>query len=201
VRARLAVATTLLLAVAAPVAADPLRVRDQNPLLRGIYLPLPAPTAADGDGWQLTTGVQWSNTVNIDVAPGEQLVVDAETVELEFGVTRALGAWRFRAGVPVIWRGAGVLDSFIDSWHDVFGLPEGSRPRVPKDAYDVRYERAGRPTVVVRTAPRSATCTWKRAACSLPANAVNSSAGSARSCRPAASRRAPATAPSTSPAG
>lgn len=151
-RARLSAASALLLAaVTAPAAAadDPLRVRDQNPLLRGIYLPLPAPTMAEGDGWQVTTGVHWSNTANIDVAPNEQLVVDAEAVELEFGVARAAGAWRFRAGVPVIWRGAGTLDSFIDSWHDFFGLPEGNRPNLPKDAYDVRYARAGRPTVVV----------------------------------------------------
>jgi hypothetical protein len=150
--ARLSLAGALLLAVSAmPAAAadDPLRVRDQNPLIRGIYLPLPAPSAAEADGWQVMAGVQWSNTVNIDTAPDEQLIVDAETVELELGVTRTAGAWRFRAGLPVIWRGAGTLDSFIDSWHDIFGLPEGSRPKVPKDAYDVRYARAGRPTVIV----------------------------------------------------
>jgi hypothetical protein len=139
-----------LAAFATPAAADePLRVRDQNPLIRGIYLPLPAPTGAVAEGWQVTTGVQWTNTVNIDVAPDEQLFVDAESVELDLGVTRSAGEWRLRAGLPLVWRGAGTLDGFIDSWHDLFGLPDGNRPQVPRNQYDVRYSRAGRGTVVV----------------------------------------------------
>jgi hypothetical protein len=145
-----ALAALVVLAPPARAADDPLRVRDQNPLIRGIYLPLPAPMVGEGDGWLVTTGVQWSNTVNIELEPGEQLYVDAETVELDLGVARAAGAWRFRAGLPVIWRGAGTLDSFIDTWHDVFGLPDGNRPLVPKNDYDVRYARAGRSTVVVQ---------------------------------------------------
>jgi hypothetical protein len=148
--ASFALALTLASSISTAGAADdPLRVRDQNPLIRGIYLPLPAPSAAAADGWLVTTGVQWSNTVNVDVAPDEQLFVDAETVELDLAVARSTGAWRFRAGLPVIWRGAGTLDGFIDSWHDLFGLPEGNRPQVPKNRYDVRYSRAGRGTVVV----------------------------------------------------
>jgi hypothetical protein len=137
--------------VAAPVAVgDPLPVRDQNPLVRGVYLPLPSQVAGDVAGWQLSTGLQWSNTVNLDTSARESLVVDEESAELDLAIARNYGAWRFRAGLPVTWRGAGSLDGFIDSWHRFFGLPRGDRPLLAKNAYDVRYARTGRPTVVVR---------------------------------------------------
>lgn len=137
--------------VAATVAiGDPLPVRDQNPLVRGVYLPLPSQVSGDVGGWQLATGLQWSNTVNIDRSARETLVVDGETAELDLAIARSHGAWRFRAGLPVTWRGAGSLDGFIDSWHRFFGLPRGDRPLLAKNSYDVRYSRTGGPTVVVR---------------------------------------------------
>jgi hypothetical protein len=41
----------------------------------------------------------------------------------------------------VPWRhiGAGSLDSFIDNWHDFFGLPEGARPVLPNDEMHIYY--------------------------------------------------------------
>lgn len=131
-------------------ADDPLPVRDQNPLVRGAYLPLPSQVAGDVSGWQFATGLQWSNTVNIDTSAREALVVDEETVELDLALARSAGAWRFRAGLPVTWRGAGGLDGFIDGWHRFFGLPRGDRPTRAKNDYDVSYARTGRPTVVIR---------------------------------------------------
>jgi hypothetical protein len=128
--------------------ADPLLVRDQNPLVRGVYLPLPV-SAGGNDGLRYSAALQWSNTANADVSPRERLTVDAETLELDLGVEGQRGAWRFRAGLPVIRRSAGVLDSFISSWHDTFGLPDGDRPALPKDAYRIRYERSGRATLDV----------------------------------------------------
>jgi hypothetical protein len=146
----LLVAVLALGASNAFAADDPLAVRDQNPLVRGVYLPLPSQIAGDVAGWQFATGLQWTNTVNVDANARETLVVDGESVELDLAVARATGAWRFRAGLPVTWRGAGTLDGFIDGWHDFFGLPDGDRPRFAKNGFDVRYARAGRPTVVVR---------------------------------------------------
>jgi hypothetical protein len=139
-----------LAASAAFAADDPLPVRDQNPLVRGVYLPLPSQVAGDVAGWQFATGLQWSNTVNVDANARETLVVDGEAAELDLAVARAAGAWRFRAGLPVTWRGGGVLDGFIDGWHGFFGLPKGDRPLFAKNRFDIRYARAGRPAVVVR---------------------------------------------------
>jgi hypothetical protein len=148
----------MALALAGPAAAAgdadreataPLAVRDQNPLLRGVYLPMPGRLPAAGEGWRLETGLQWSNTVNVDAGPGERLVVDAEAAELDLALTRSAGPWRLRAQLPVTYRGAGVLDGFIDGWHRFFGLPKGDRPLFPRNSYTLEYARTGGPAFAV----------------------------------------------------
>lgn len=135
-------------ALAGPAAAQLLPVRDQNPLLRGAYLPLPAALEAAADGqWAGAAGIEWSNTVNLGDTPTEQMVVDEETVEADLSLSRGFGAWQVRATLPVIHRSAGVLDRFIDDWHGFFGLPRGERPGRPRNAYAIDYQRAGQPAV------------------------------------------------------
>jgi hypothetical protein len=129
---------------AARAAAQMLPVRDQNPLTRGAYLPLPAALDAASDGrYAIGAGVQWSNTVNLGQTAGEQMVVDEETVEADLSLSRGIGAWQLRATLPVIHRSAGVLDSFIEGWHRFFGLPQGDRPGRPRNVYEISYQRAG----------------------------------------------------------
>jgi hypothetical protein len=141
---------TLILALAgallpaARAAAQMLPVRDQNPLTRGAYLPLPAALDAATDGrYGFAAGVQWSNTVNLGQNANEQMVVDEETVEADLTLSRGVGDWQLRATLPVINRSAGVLDGFIDGWHRFFGLPRGDRPTRPRNLYAIGYQRAG----------------------------------------------------------
>ena len=134
----------ILILCALPAEAQMLPVRDQNPLTRAAYLPLPAALGAVADGeTAFAAGVQWSNTVNLGQTPGERMIVDEETVETDLTLTRGVGDWQLRATLPVIHRGAGILDGFIDGWHRFFGLPRGDRPSVPKNAYQVLYQRSG----------------------------------------------------------
>ncbi len=123
--------------------ADSLPIRDQNPLLRGAYLPVPAPARLSDDGWSLASSLQWSNTVNLGSTRRKFLRVDEETAELDLTVARDAGPWRMRATLPVIRRSSGVLDGFIDSWHRFFGLPQGDRPVRPRNAYALDYGFAG----------------------------------------------------------
>lgn len=46
--------------------------------------------------------------------------------------------------LPYVWHSAGVLDRFIDGWHQTFGLPEGIRDERPRDAleFDLRNQGA-----------------------------------------------------------
>jgi hypothetical protein len=143
---------TLILALglgAAPAArAQLLPVRDQNPLVRGAYLPLPAALAAPADGaLAVAANLQWSNTVNLAATPAESMTVDEETLETDLTLAGGLRGWTWRATLPVIHRGAGVLDGFIDGWHRFFGLPRGDRPSRPRNAYAIDYQRSGQPAV------------------------------------------------------
>lgn len=72
------------------------------------------------------------------------LIVDAETRELRFSLTRGLAnGFAFRVELPYRQTSAGSLDGFIDNWHDIFGLPEGARPTLPRDALQISYSRDG----------------------------------------------------------
>lgn len=137
----------LLFATAA--IADSLAIRDQNPLARAAYLPLAAAAPGRGEGWQVDAGLLWSNTVNLGATPREQLLVDEETAELDLAIARDIGGWRLRATLPLMHRGPGVLDGFIDGWHRFFGLPQGDRPNRPRKAYAIDYRRAGLAPVTV----------------------------------------------------
>ena len=144
-RAALTLAAAITLAQ--PAAGEPLAVRDQNPLIRGAYLPLPAPAAAAEGGWAYAASLEWSNTLNLETTAREQLLIDEETAELDLSAARSVGPWRLRAMLPVITRGGGVLDGFIDAWHGWFGLPRGDRPLRARNLYAIEYSRAGGPAL------------------------------------------------------
>ena len=147
----------LLLPTAALADPDFLSVRDQNPLIRFAYLPLPMTAGTAGEELSLSAGIEWSNTVNVQANAREALTVDEETLELDLTLARALGPWRFRATLPVMNRSGGVLDAAIDGWHRFFGLPQGARPDRPRYSYVVSYTNSAGVSVA-RSASRKPGC-------------------------------------------
>ena len=138
-RRRAALLPTLMLPAAALADGGLMSVSDQNPLIRGAYLPLPPLAGEPAAGWGIAAGLQWSNTVNVESSATEQLTVDEETAELDLELSRALDAWRFRAWLPVLHRDGGLLDAPIEDWHRFWGLPRGDRPLRPRNAYLISY--------------------------------------------------------------
>ncbi|HSN71153.1 MAG TPA: DUF3187 family protein [Steroidobacteraceae bacterium] len=138
------IACILPLLIAPPIiCADPIVTRDQNPFLTGFGIPLPFPARlSDRPRSEVQLTMDWSNSGTIQLADGEELVADVETRALN-----ALLLHRFENGlavrvrVPWIYRGAGILDSFIEDWHDALGMPQGSRRRLPRDAVLIGYAR------------------------------------------------------------
>lgn len=125
-------------------AVTPFPVTDQNPLTRGFYHPLPTAARWDstdaGDQMLLTV----ANTTNMNRSGSERLLVDAESLELRFLWSEDLDSnWRVRASMPIVHYGGGVLDPLISGFHKTFGLPQGSRPRRPDDAFAIEYSRPG----------------------------------------------------------
>lgn len=117
--------------------------RDQNPLLRGFYLPLPSDAQA-GAAVTLSATLLVSNTLNVERTAHENLFVDGESTALDLSYENALlRHWRYRLSVPIVHDSGGVLDSVIDTWHEMLGFSRGFRPFYPKRQIDYAYSGQG----------------------------------------------------------
>ena len=118
-------------------------VRDENPLIRGFYLPLPSDSRlTDGPGMSATLAI--SNTLNVESRPQESLLVDGESDVLTLTYEDSVGqSWRYRFTAPLIHDSGGFLDSAISSWHRLFGFPQGFRPFYPKNEIVYAYSGHG----------------------------------------------------------
>lgn len=134
----------LLVATGGAADAEPFAVRDQNPFLAGFGLPsaMPARIASDDRSWSGGLDVSWGSTALVQQSASESLVVDAETREARLTLQKPLSdRLALQLQLPYRYTGAGTLDSFIDSWHDTFGLPDGARSQLPSDAINITYAR------------------------------------------------------------
>jgi hypothetical protein len=133
-------AAAVCFAAAAPAPADEFfSIRDENPLVRGYYLPLPSDSrAAAGAGFSATLAL--SNTTNVDQYGNEHDLIDGESAAFRFTYENALSAsWHYRLTVPVIRDSGGFLDTLIEDWHRWFGFEQGYRPYYPKNQLDYSY--------------------------------------------------------------
>jgi hypothetical protein len=120
-------------------------VRDENPLIRGFYLPLPSDSRLT-DGQSLSATVSLMNTLNVENRPHESVLVDGESDDLRLSYENTVwDSWRYRFTVPIIRDSGGFLDSTIDRWHRWFGFSSGNRPFYPKN--EIVYSYAGRGNV------------------------------------------------------
>ena len=128
--------------------------RDQNPLLRGFYLPLPSDARRDA-GAAFSATLLVSNTFNVESNSQESLRVDGESAALDLTYENSLSQrWRFRFTLPIIHDSGGVLDSVIDAWHEAFGLARGNRPFYPKKQINYFYS-GGAASIDLRSAQTS----------------------------------------------
>ena len=123
----------------------PFLVRDQNPLLAGFGLPTAMPTRLPLKSLSGGIDLSWGSTALVQEQGNETLLVDAETREarltLQGSFTSTRIGWQLQ--LPYRYTGGGNLDSFIDSWHDTLGLPDGARSGLPSDQIGIAYTRAG----------------------------------------------------------
>lgn len=101
--------------------------------LHGLPATRSASLAAQGEiAWQLETAI--ANHFTSSIEGNEAVVIDGETYRLRatlsYGLTERLEA---TLTVPYVKHEGGSLDSFIENWHDLFGLPNGGREDVPQD--------------------------------------------------------------------
>lgn len=142
IRVTFAVLAGALLATPQLAVADPLHNHDNGPLTG--YFGIPDSTEGSevlrpgANGWS-AFHITASHSISED-RDGESIVLDGETTRFEFVYRRGL-APGFELGVelPYVWHESGGLDSIIDSWHDMLGLPGGFRTGRPNDQLEYRY--------------------------------------------------------------
>ena len=132
--------------------AEPFLVRNQHPIvaLFGLPAPLPARLPAPGRGTAAAL-VNWSNFATTGTDGDLGYTLDGEVFETRLVVDHSLGA-RFALHGELAYRSlsAGSLDGAIDQWHDFFGLPSGSRTRLPDDQLLIEHRnRTATPLRVV----------------------------------------------------
>lgn len=140
-------APALIALLATTAHAEPFLTRNQNPLLALYGLPSPLPARLPPAGGGRVAGViNWGNTEKEDFSANGNYTLDAETVELRLHFDQALSE-RFALHAELPWRkvSEGSLDGFIDDWHGVFGLPGGSRRRLPEDQLLIEFVQDGTP--------------------------------------------------------
>ena len=139
--ARLALTAGVLALASAGADAEPFLTRNQHPLaaLYGLPAPLAARLPTAGAGYA-SLGLQWANFA-LDDARGEQAyTLDGEVFETRLRAGRAVGD-RFSVHAELAYRSlsGGTLDSAIESFHDMFGLPNGPRNDMPEDRLLIDY--------------------------------------------------------------
>lgn len=118
-------------------------LRDENPLTRSFYLPLPSDSRADA-GATFSATFLLTNTLNVEKDPHETLLVDGESDALNLAYEDSFAsAWHYRLTLPVIHDSGGFLDPVINTWHRWFGLPSGYRPYYPNNRIDYFYSGRG----------------------------------------------------------
>ncbi len=125
--------------------SEPFNVRNQNPFIIVYGLPGAAPT-------RLLTGGESSLQIQFDVSnhskgsetPQEHIVLDGESYRLALIYRRGLGdGWQASVELPVIGHRPGIMDNFIEGWHDTLGLSNSDREPWPKNRLLFSYSRNG----------------------------------------------------------
>jgi Protein of unknown function (DUF3187) len=113
--------------------AEPLRIRNLNPLVAIFGLPA-WDTVAPGNRLEATLEV--ANHYRLSQRGGALLILDGETVRTSLAFSHGFSSgWSLGVEVPYYRVGGGVLDDVIDDWHSTFNLPDGGRNNRPEDQF------------------------------------------------------------------
>ena len=124
----------------------PVEVRDEFiPAQLRLTLPATSPDLVGRGRWRVGLHVDWGNDFSFsqtgaaeDPASDRRFLVDGEhrTVSLaaRYGLSRNVDVG---IRVPVQWRGAGILDPFIDWFHEIFPSDDNDRPYFFQNKYRV----------------------------------------------------------------
>ncbi len=127
----------------------PLATRQQQPMALTLFAFRPRRAVTQPKG-ELGLGAQlaWSSIEeyrqNPPFAPSEYVVFDGETVRTTLRARYGIGERTdLEVELPLLYASSGMLDSFIEAWHDFFSLPGGSRELYESDSYEMSVRQGG----------------------------------------------------------
>lgn len=142
---RYTIGAFLCLLVLSSASAEPFNTQDQNPfsLINGQPQPTSATLPAKGDLlW--SAGLDITNTLNFETSAQELMFMDFESYNLGIGLIYGINDdWALKIDIPFIYYGSGFLDRTVDRWHDIFNLPQGNRPKVTSNQFNIFYAKNG----------------------------------------------------------
>lgn len=126
----------------ARVGDGPLFVFNEHPAQRTTIRAAPRDAAvlAPGDG-RTRAALAWTSHWLQDGTGPDRVVQDGETIWLDLECGLGLGGgFEIELRASLGHASGGVLDGFIESWHEFFGLPQSQRDQLPQDRYEMRFE-------------------------------------------------------------
>lgn len=93
---------------------------------------------------QVSLDYQLANSQYYKTLDDDSIALDAQTELVIFSVSAPINDdWSYRIEAAYAEVSGGFSDSFIESWHDTFGLPNGSRDKYAQDLMRIQYQRDG----------------------------------------------------------
>ena len=126
--------------------ATPLRIVNLNPfqLLYGVPGPLGAHVMARGSS-ELIASMDMASHLIEASSGAERVLIDGETYGQGLAMRHGFGdGWEYLFEAAALSHRTGAFDGFIETWHDVFHLPQGGRDRAPRDRLALFYANGGR---------------------------------------------------------
>lgn len=130
-----------LLAALPLAASEPLYVRNLSPVTGLLGLPSQRSADTQREG-SLAVAVHSSisNNYVLDANSREYLNLDGETLRFALDLRYGLAPdWDLQLEVPWLEQSGGHLDRVIDDWHDLWGMSDGGRSKVPRNQLEYRY--------------------------------------------------------------
>ena len=106
--------------------ATPLRIVNLNPfqLLYGVPGPLGAHVMTRGSS-ELIASMDMASLLNEASSGAERVLIDGETYREGLAMRHGFGdGWEYLFEVSALSHRTGAFDGFIETWHDVFHLPQ-----------------------------------------------------------------------------
>lgn len=129
----------------------PFQSSNQSPLIRVFGLPaIGSASVVPAGRFEETLTSDVTNSFATDSSGTEAVMLDGETYRFNLAVRYGIApGLQIGIDIPYLAEGGGILDGFIEDFHDTFGLPQGDRKSFPRNRLLYQYSNNGATKVLV----------------------------------------------------